>query len=112
MIRLGIAEDQALFRIGIVGFLNSFSRIKVVEEAENSQELLDKYNEVPWDQNILNENKLNHNYEFINEDDNDFEEEEDLGPYCICSTKNRSPCTVLPCITLAEESAKKGIFLE
>jgi hypothetical protein len=74
--------------------------------------LLDKYNEVPWDQNILNENKLNHNYEFINEDDNDFEEEEDLGPYCICSTKNRSPCTVLPCITLAEESAKKGIFLE
>ena len=74
--------------------------------------LLDKYSEVPWDQNILNENKLNHNYEFINEDNNDFEEEEDLGPYCICSTKNRSPCTVLPCITLAEESAKKGIFLE
>jgi DNA-binding NarL/FixJ family response regulator len=46
MIRLGIAEDQALFRIGIVGFLNSFSRIKVVEETENSQELLDKYNEI------------------------------------------------------------------
>ena len=39
-------------------------------------------------------------------------DDEDLGPYCICSKKNKSSCGVLPCITMSEESAKKGIFLD
>ena len=36
-IRVGIAEDQALFRKGIVSLMNSFEKITVVEEAENGQ---------------------------------------------------------------------------
>ena len=46
MIRIGIAEDQALFRRGIIGLLNSFAKMNVVEEAENGQLLLDKYDEI------------------------------------------------------------------
>lgn len=45
-ISIGIAEDQALFRKGIVGLLNSFDNIQVIVEAENGQELLDKYNDL------------------------------------------------------------------
>lgn len=45
-IRIGIAEDQALFRKGIVGLLNSFPNISVGEEAENGQALLDIYDEI------------------------------------------------------------------
>ncbi len=46
MIRIGIAEDQALFRKGIVGLLNSFDNIQVVEEAENGQEILNRYQDL------------------------------------------------------------------
>lgn len=45
-IRVGIAEDQALFRKGIVSLMNSFEKITVVEEAENGQELLDIYEDI------------------------------------------------------------------
>ena len=45
-IRVGIAEDQALFRKGIVSLINSFEKITVVEEAENGQELLDIYEDI------------------------------------------------------------------
>lgn len=43
MITIGIAEDQLLFRAGIVGLLNSYPEFKVIVEAENGQQLLDKY---------------------------------------------------------------------
>ncbi|MBL4709072.1 MAG: response regulator transcription factor [Flavobacteriales bacterium] len=46
MIRIGIAEDQALFRKGIVGLLNSFRGFQVVVEAENGIDLLKKYEEL------------------------------------------------------------------
>ena len=46
MISIGIAEDQALFRKGIIGLLNSFENIEVVEEAENGQELLNRYKDL------------------------------------------------------------------
>lgn len=46
MIRIGIAEDQALFRKGIVGLLNTFRGFEVVVEAENGVDLLKKYEEL------------------------------------------------------------------
>lgn len=46
MIKIAIAEDQALFRRGIIGLINSFEDIEVIEEAENGQILLDKYEEM------------------------------------------------------------------
>ena len=46
MITIGIAEDQALFRKGIVGLLNSYKNFEVIVEAENGQELLDKYEDL------------------------------------------------------------------
>ena len=43
MITIGIAEDQALFRKGIVALLNSFENITVEVEAENGKDLVEKY---------------------------------------------------------------------
>ena len=49
MITIGIAEDQALFRKGIIGLLNSFEGFEVIVEAEHGQDLIDQYK-------ILNDN--------------------------------------------------------
>jgi DNA-binding NarL/FixJ family response regulator len=40
MINIAIADDQSLFRKGIISLLNTFSDMKVVVEAENGKELL------------------------------------------------------------------------
>tara|TARA_B110000503_G_C7069867_1_gene380398 strand:- start:626 stop:973 length:348 start_codon:yes stop_codon:yes gene_type:complete len=53
MIEIGIAEDQSLFRKGIVGLLNSFDNIEVVEEAEDGQEILKRYKELHDGQETL-----------------------------------------------------------
>jgi len=42
MIRVGIAEDQKIFRQGLENLLNSFSGIKVVCTAENGLELVEQ----------------------------------------------------------------------
>ena len=81
-----------------------FSNEKEININMLNERLLDKYSEIPWNKDVLDE--------FIDKDEDDFDEEENLGPYCICSKKNRSPCGILPCMTMAEESAKKGMFLE
>jgi DNA-binding NarL/FixJ family response regulator len=41
MINIAIADDQSLFRKGIISLLNTFNGMKVVIEAENGKELLD-----------------------------------------------------------------------
>jgi DNA-binding NarL/FixJ family response regulator len=41
MINIAIADDQSLFRKGIISLLNTFSGMQVVAEAENGQELLE-----------------------------------------------------------------------
>ncbi len=41
MIHIAIADDQSLFRKGLISLLNTFSGMQVVLEAENGQELLD-----------------------------------------------------------------------
>jgi DNA-binding NarL/FixJ family response regulator len=41
MINIAIADDQSLFRKGIISLLNTFHNMKVVVEAENGKELLD-----------------------------------------------------------------------
>jgi DNA-binding NarL/FixJ family response regulator len=41
MINIAIADDQSLFRKGIISLLNTFTDMQVVVEAENGQELLD-----------------------------------------------------------------------
>ncbi|MEO9531585.1 MAG: response regulator transcription factor [Crocinitomicaceae bacterium] len=41
-IKIGIAEDQTLFRQGLVQILNSLDNVKVVVEAENGKELVTK----------------------------------------------------------------------
>ncbi|MCP9768345.1 DNA-binding response regulator [Lacihabitans sp. LS3-19] len=40
-LKLGIADDQVLFRKGMVNIINNFENIEVVLEATNGQELLD-----------------------------------------------------------------------
>lgn len=88
-------------------FVKTFLRFSNEKEKNINtlnERLLDKYSEIPWNKDVLDE--------FIDEDEDDFDEEENLGPYCICSKKNRPPCGILPCMTMAEESAKKGVFLE
>jgi DNA-binding NarL/FixJ family response regulator len=40
MIQIAIADDQSLFRKGIISLLNTFSGMQVVVEAENGEELL------------------------------------------------------------------------
>jgi DNA-binding NarL/FixJ family response regulator len=42
MIHIAIADDQSLFRKGIIALLNKFSNMQVVIEAENGQDLLDQ----------------------------------------------------------------------
>ncbi len=42
MINIAIAEDQVLFRKGIIALLNSFDNIQVVIDAENGADLLQK----------------------------------------------------------------------
>ncbi len=42
MINIAIAEDQVLFRKGIIALLNSFENIQVVIDAENGADLLQK----------------------------------------------------------------------
>ena len=46
MITIGIAEDQVLFRVGIVHLLNSVKDFQVIVEAENGQDLLEKYGDL------------------------------------------------------------------
>jgi DNA-binding NarL/FixJ family response regulator len=41
-VQIGIAEDQTLFRQGLVGILNGLDNVKVVLEAENGQDFMDK----------------------------------------------------------------------
>jgi len=53
MIRIGIAEDQALFRKGIVSLLNSFHNMEVVEEAADGQEIVNRYKELHAAQEAL-----------------------------------------------------------
>ncbi len=42
VIKIGVAEDQAIFRRGLMMLLNSFQGMEVVIDAENGSELLDK----------------------------------------------------------------------
>jgi DNA-binding NarL/FixJ family response regulator len=42
MIHIAIADDQSLFRKGIISLLNTFSGMQVVVEAENGQDLLEQ----------------------------------------------------------------------
>ena len=42
VIRVGIAEDQVIFRQGLQNLLNSFNGVEVVFAVENGQELIDK----------------------------------------------------------------------
>lgn len=80
-----------------------FSNEKEININMLNERLLDKYNEIPWNKDVLDE--------FFDDQGEDMDDE-DLGPYCICFKKNRSPCGVLPCITMSEENAKKEIFLD
>ena len=48
MITIGIAEDQQIFRKGLLMLLNSFKGMKVICEGENGKALIDKFEqEVP-----------------------------------------------------------------
>ena len=40
LIRLALADDQALVRMGLKALLGSFERLQVVFEAENGEQLL------------------------------------------------------------------------
>ena len=42
VVEIGIAEDQTLFRQGLIQILNSLDNVEVVLEAENGQDFLDK----------------------------------------------------------------------
>jgi two-component system, NarL family, response regulator NreC len=42
VIKIGIAEDQAIYREGLQNLLNSFDGVRVVFAVENGQELIDK----------------------------------------------------------------------
>jgi DNA-binding NarL/FixJ family response regulator len=42
MINIAIADDQVLFRKGIISLLNSFKNMQVLIEAENGEDLLDQ----------------------------------------------------------------------
>lgn len=42
MIHIGIADDQLLFRKGIIALINGFNQMQVVLEAENGKDLLEK----------------------------------------------------------------------
>lgn len=53
MIRIAIADDQVLFRKGIISLVNSFDEIEVVCEANTGQELLDQLTDHPVDLVLL-----------------------------------------------------------
>ncbi len=42
VVQIGIAEDQTLFRHGLIQILNGLDNVKVVLEAENGKEFMDK----------------------------------------------------------------------
>jgi DNA-binding NarL/FixJ family response regulator len=46
MINIAIADDQLLFRKGIISLLNSFNNMQVLAEAENGEELLSLLDEI------------------------------------------------------------------
>ncbi len=48
-VKIGIAEDQTLFRQGLIQILNEFENVEVIVEAENGQEFLDKIESCPVD---------------------------------------------------------------
>ena len=81
-------------------FLNN----KEINFNKFNEMLLEKYSWIPWNDDILDESLDYYDEEDYNDDD--------LGPYCICFKKNRPPCNNLPCITMAEETAKDGKFLD
>lgn len=45
MINIAFADDQALFRKGMIGLINSFKNIQVIIEAENGKDLLQQLSE-------------------------------------------------------------------
>lgn len=47
MIQIGVAEDQKMFRKGLIMLLNSFDGIEVIYEGENGKELIDQINDDP-----------------------------------------------------------------
>lgn len=47
MIQIGVAEDQKMFRKGLIMLLNSFEGIEVIYEGENGKELIDQINDDP-----------------------------------------------------------------
>ncbi len=48
-IRLALADDQALVRLGLKALLSSFERLEIVIEAQNGQQLLDELETCPVD---------------------------------------------------------------
>ena len=48
-VKIGIAEDQTLFRQGLIQILNDFENVEVIVEAENGQEFLNKIENTPVD---------------------------------------------------------------
>lgn len=48
-IRLALADDQALVRLGLKALLSSFERLEIVIEAQNGQQLLDELETSPVD---------------------------------------------------------------
>lgn len=52
-VRLAIADDQQLFRKGLIALLSDYPRITISLEAANGQELLDKMEKIPVDVVLL-----------------------------------------------------------
>jgi DNA-binding NarL/FixJ family response regulator len=52
-IKIGIAEDQEIFRKGLILLINSIPELKVIIEAENGLELLNKIENQPVDVVVL-----------------------------------------------------------
>lgn len=53
MIKIGIAEDQEIYRNGLVGLLNNVDNFEVVIQAESGQQILDEMKEVMPDVVLL-----------------------------------------------------------
>ena len=45
-IKIGVAEDQTLFRKGLINMLNSLPNVEVVLEAVDGQDMLDQINNI------------------------------------------------------------------
>lgn len=56
VIKIGVAEDQQIFRNGLVALLNSFAGIEVTSEAENGHDLANNFGNHQPDIIILNHN--------------------------------------------------------